>query len=176
MCRFFLQGNILYFRIYALVAQLDRASASEAEGCGFNPRREHQSSFLAMLETTPGHALYKARNEDCHGVAMGQTGAKPGVLIIASTVLSCQNISMKQQLHYVYILKSEEHPDRHYTGFTDDLKERLESHNAGHCPHTSKYLPWHLMTYFAFDDRQKALDFERYLKTHSGRAFSKKHF
>ena len=30
---------------FARVAQLDRASASEAEGCGFNPRRAHQPSL-----------------------------------------------------------------------------------------------------------------------------------
>ena len=34
----------------ARVAQLDRASASEAEGCGFNPRRAHHL-FIAILRT-----------------------------------------------------------------------------------------------------------------------------
>jgi predicted GIY-YIG superfamily endonuclease len=31
--------------------------------------------------------------------------------------------------HYVYILCSENYPDRHYTGFTEDLKSRLDVHN-----------------------------------------------
>lgn len=33
-----------------------------------------------------------------------------------------------------------------------------------------------LMTFIAFDDHAKAISFERYLKSHAGRAFSKKHF
>ncbi|MCB1071387.1 MAG: GIY-YIG nuclease family protein, partial [Kiritimatiellae bacterium] len=32
---------------------------------------------------------------------------------------------------YVYILQSETNPARHYTGLTDDLKDRLHRHNAG---------------------------------------------
>jgi predicted GIY-YIG superfamily endonuclease len=29
---------------------------------------------------------------------------------------------MKTNFHYVYILRSENHPGRYYTGFTDDLE------------------------------------------------------
>ena len=36
------------------------------------------------------------------------------------------------------------------------------------------YMPWRLKTYLAFDDHQCADDFEVYLKTASGRAFTKK--
>jgi predicted GIY-YIG superfamily endonuclease len=38
--------------------------------------------------------------------------------------------------HYVYILESEANPLHHYTGLTDDLAVRLQTHNAGGCPHT----------------------------------------
>jgi predicted GIY-YIG superfamily endonuclease len=75
---------------------------------------------------------------------------------------------------YVYILESQNDPQRHYTGFTEDLRSRLVHHNRGESVHTAKYAPWNLKTYFAFSDRQTALNFERYLKTRSGRAFSKK--
>jgi putative endonuclease len=52
---------------------------------------------------------------------------------------------------YVYILESE--AGRHfYTGATDDLKNRLQKHNSGDVPHTSKYRPWRLRTYIAFAD------------------------
>ena len=34
--------------------------------------------------------------------------------------------------------------------------------------------PWRLITYIAFSDEAKAIAFERYLKTASGRAFAKK--
>jgi hypothetical protein len=33
---------------------------------------------------------------------------------------------------------------------------------------------WRLKTYVAFSDRQKAVEFEKYLKSPSGRAFAKK--
>ncbi len=74
----------------------------------------------------------------------------------------------------VYILTSQTSPDRFYTGFTQDLKKRLDHHNAGAVPATKPYAPWIIKTYVSFSDEQAARDFERYLKTHSGRAFAKK--
>jgi predicted GIY-YIG superfamily endonuclease len=65
-------------------------------------------------------------------------------------------------------------PKRHYTGLTKDLVARLKKHNAGGVSHTSKYRPWHVETYIAFNDYKKALAFEKYLKSGSGRAFAKK--
>ena len=76
--------------------------------------------------------------------------------------------------HYVYILASQSAPDRFYTGLTEDLEGRLRHHNEGSCRHTKKHRPWRIKTAIAFTDRQRALDFERYLKTASGRAFAKK--
>ena len=49
-----------------------------------------------------------------------------------------------------------------------------KKHNEGGSPHTSKYKPWHLVTYLAFSTRQKATTFETYLKSGSGRAFAAK--
>jgi hypothetical protein len=43
---------------------------------------------------------------------------------------------------YVYILQSTSHPDRFYTGITNDLKDRLRRHNAGQEPHSAKFGPW----------------------------------
>jgi putative endonuclease len=43
--------------------------------------------------------------------------------------------------HYVYILVSESHPGRHYTGLTRDLQGRVKAHNSGQLPHTAKYRP-----------------------------------
>ena len=77
---------------------------------------------------------------------------------------------------YVYILTSQVDPSRHYTGLTESLEDRLEAHNAGHVPHTSKHRPWEIETAIAFRSREKALAFEKYLKSHSGRAFASKHF
>ncbi len=78
------------------------------------------------------------------------------------------------KFYYVYLLESEDDEEHFYVGFTEDLKERLLKHNEGSVPHTAKYRPWRIKTAVAFADREKALDFERYLKTGSGRAFAKK--
>jgi len=77
-------------------------------------------------------------------------------------------------MYYVYILHSEIDPRRFYTGLTDELRNRLRNHNAGRVRHTSKWKPWRIKTYIAFDKRARAAEFERYLKSSSGRAFMKK--
>jgi predicted GIY-YIG superfamily endonuclease len=72
-------------------------------------------------------------------------------------------------MKYVYILESLD--GRHfYVGMTDDVPARLNKHNAGQVPHTSKYRPWRVRTYTAFTDEKLAVDFEKYLKSGSGRA------
>jgi putative endonuclease len=81
---------------------------------------------------------------------------------------------MLRSMKYVYLLESIDSPDQTYVGLTDDLKSRFAAHNAGGSPHTSKYRPWRLVTYLAFSDEAKAVAFERYLKSASGRAFAKK--
>ena len=78
--------------------------------------------------------------------------------------------------HHVYILVSLTDNSRYYTGLTDDLEARLKAHNAGQVPHTAKYRPWRIETAIAFRSREKAAAFEKYLKSHSGRAFASKHF
>ena len=75
---------------------------------------------------------------------------------------------------YVYILQSESDADRFYVGLTDNLRARLKKHNKGDAPHTSKFRPWKIKTAIAFTDRERASRFESYLKTASGRAFTKK--
>jgi putative endonuclease len=75
---------------------------------------------------------------------------------------------------YVYILESLASFGGFYVGLTDDLAARLAKHNAGGVPHTAKGRPWRIKTAVAFRDRTKAAVFEKYLKSPSGRAFSKK--
>jgi putative endonuclease len=80
-----------------------------------------------------------------------------------------------QNFFYVYILTSEDDPTRHYIGFTEDLEQRVKAHNAGQVPYTNKYKPWRFETVIAFRSRDKAVAFEKYLKSHSGRSFSTRH-
>ena len=76
-------------------------------------------------------------------------------------------------MKYAYILKSEQNAEHFYTGITDDLEARLAKHNIGEVAHTSKYRPWRVKSYVAFTDYTRALAFEKYLKSGSGRAFAK---
>ena len=76
-------------------------------------------------------------------------------------------------MYYVYTLKC---ADKHlYTGCTQDLEERLIRHNGGQVIATSKRLPIELVTYTTFYSKHKAFEFEKYLKSGSGRAFISKH-
>ena len=79
-------------------------------------------------------------------------------------------------MRYVYLLQSVARLDHHYVGMTHDLKQRLAAHNSGSSPHTSKWRPWRLIVAIRFEDDTRAVAFEQYLKSGSGRAFAKKHF
>ena len=79
------------------------------------------------------------------------------------------------QFSYVYMLQSEKDGKRHYVGLTDDLRDRLRIHNKGRVQHTAQFRPWRIKTAVAFTDRNRAAEFERYLKSACGRAFAKKH-
>ncbi len=63
-------------------------------------------------------------------------------------------------MYYVYILKCSD--NKLYTGCTNDLKERIERHNKGRVPATKNRRPLKLDAYFAFKDKHKAFDFEKY--------------
>ncbi len=82
---------------------------------------------------------------------------------------------MATTFYYVYILTSE-NGIHHYVGITQNLEARLSQHNRGHVPHTSKYQPWRVQTAIAFDSEKKASVYERYLKSHAGREYAKRHF
>ncbi|WP_340150099.1 GIY-YIG nuclease family protein [uncultured Sneathiella sp.] len=83
-------------------------------------------------------------------------------------------------MQYVYVLQSLKFPDKYYTGCTHNVEERLKRHNAGGADsqsrHSAIYGPWKLVVHIGFEDKAKAFAFEKYLKSGSGRAFSKKHF
>ena len=79
-------------------------------------------------------------------------------------------------MHYVYIIQSAALPEKFYTGQTSDLERRIAEHNRHRRKYSSRYKPWKLRTYFAFDLKDRAIAFERYLKTPNGRALAKKRF
>jgi len=79
-------------------------------------------------------------------------------------------------MYYVYILQSINDSSKPYIGSTSDLKKRLESHNSGANKHTSKLKPWKVAWYCLFLPEQKAILFEKYLKSASGIAFRRKDY
>ena len=76
-------------------------------------------------------------------------------------------------MFYVYILRSSKSGILYY-GYTSDLKKRFNEHNSSKSKFTKGHIPWKLMFYCAFADKQKAKDFELYLKSGSGKAFAYK--
>src|SRR5262249_52283117 len=77
---------------------------------------------------------------------------------------------------FVYILRSERDPARHYVRVASDVDERLDWHNGGSSGYTIHHRPWCLVVSIEFPDETSALGFEKYLKSGSGRAFAKRHF
>jgi putative endonuclease len=77
-------------------------------------------------------------------------------------------------VYYVYLIQGL--GGARYVGCTKDLKQRLEQHNAGNSPHTSKFRPWRLSAYVALPTEAQAVAFEKYLKQGSGHAFARRHF
>lgn len=74
---------------------------------------------------------------------------------------------------YVYILSCAD--GKPYTGCTDNLEDRLSRHNKSQIPATKDRLPVRLVSYFMTSNKYTAFNFEKYLKSGSGRAFINKH-
>jgi predicted GIY-YIG superfamily endonuclease len=77
---------------------------------------------------------------------------------------------------FVYILRSDVNPNRHYVGLTGDVDNRPDWHHHGPFWHTAEHRPWSLVVVVEFPNERQALRFELYLKSGSGRAFAKRHF
>lgn len=73
---------------------------------------------------------------------------------------------------YVYIL--ELCNGNHYVGFSADVKKRVQRHMSGQVRTTKAFLPLKLVWCCSFPNKLLAYDFERYLKSGSGRAFARK--
>ena len=75
-------------------------------------------------------------------------------------------------MFYVYVLHSLEDHGL-YIGFSTNLKKRIAEHEHGASFATKYRGPWKLIYYEAYVDRHDAEGRERYLKSGSGRRFSR---
>ena len=76
-------------------------------------------------------------------------------------------------MEYTYLLKCSDNTI--YTGHTWSIDQRIKRHTTGENTFTKYRLPVELAFYAAFSDKYKAIAFEKYLKSGSGRAFAKRH-
>jgi len=74
--------------------------------------------------------------------------------------------------YYDYFLLSES-DNLFYTGYTHNLKERLEMHNKGMVSSTKKRIPFKLVYFEGCINQQDATRREKYLKSGNGKAYFK---
>ena len=74
--------------------------------------------------------------------------------------------------YYVYILRSKKNR-KWYTGFTSDLRKRLNEHNSGVSIYTKGRGPFELIYYEASLNEQDARAREKYLKSAMGKRYLK---
>jgi len=84
-----------------------------------------------------------------------------------------RNTHSRMFFYYVYVLKSLK-DGCYYTGYTNDLRKRLEEHNAGKSFATNPRKPFKLLYYEACLNQDDAKQREKYLKTTTGRRFISK--
>ena len=75
-------------------------------------------------------------------------------------------------MFYAYVIKSIE-TGFIYKGHCEDLKKRLEQHNAGITRSIKPYIPFELIYSEIFDTIEEAIKREKYFKTAAGRRFLK---
>ncbi|KKR00612.1 MAG: excinuclease ABC subunit C [Microgenomates group bacterium GW2011_GWC1_39_12] len=78
-------------------------------------------------------------------------------------------------MYYVYIIQLRD--TSLYIGYSSNLKQRIQSHLNGEAKYTKNHNKMmSLLFYAAFKAKEKAILFEKYLKSSSGFAFRNKHF
>lgn len=72
------------------------------------------------------------------------------------------------KFYYIYILRNSL-KNFIYIGYSEDLKQRVISHNKGENKSTKAYLPLELIHYEAYKNKSDAKRREEYLKTNRGK-------
>ena len=71
-------------------------------------------------------------------------------------------------MYFVYVLKSAK-DQQLYTGFTVDVKRRIQKHNSGSVPSTKHRRPLELIFFEGYKSKGDALRREKYFKTTAGK-------
>ena|ERR1035437_5776169 len=72
--------------------------------------------------------------------------------------------------YYTYVLLSEK-DNQFYTGYTSDLKKRIDSHNEGNVQSTKQRRPLRLIYFEGCINQQDATRREKYLKSGNGKIY-----
>lgn len=73
---------------------------------------------------------------------------------------------MADNMHFVYLIQSQINPSKVYVGFTSDLENRILLHNTADTGYTTKFRPWRLVYFEAYEGRNAAYKREQQLKKH----------
>ena len=95
--------------------------------------------------STPLASRLRSQRGEERRLSRRSLSAEADGLTTHQIVASYGSASQQRQMGsftYVYILQSESNPSHFYTGRTADLRERLDRHNSGKVPHTTKWKPW----------------------------------
>lgn len=72
--------------------------------------------------------------------------------------------------YFTYVLLSEK-DNLYYTGYSQNLKQRIIQHNKGLVPSTKNRRPMRLIYFEASLNQEDALHREKYLKSHYGKMY-----
>lgn len=75
---------------------------------------------------------------------------------------ACKEHASLNSQAYVYLLQNK--AEEFYVGWTTDIKRRVKEHNAGKSRYTKSRVPWELVGYEVFSNKDEAKKRERVLK------------
>jgi putative endonuclease len=109
----------------------------------------------------------KNKGRGQHSKYLQKAFTEKGLYMLATIFTLCNNMNF-----YVYILQST--VDNHfYTGYTKNLEERIDQHNAGKVKSTKNRRPLKLVYFEGCLNQQDATHREKYLKTTYGKRYIK---
>jgi len=76
-------------------------------------------------------------------------------------------------MYYVYAIQSKKYK-KIYVGYTNNLQKRFKMHNSGKIFSTKPYKPFELIYYEAYQNKEDALERERFLKLGWGKNYLKR--